>query len=419
MKKKEQVTQQTLEDIRQAVREIDVKRRDASLTPGQREVLELSASALRDAERVAEIVLEKKVIDELGDTVKELKSRSSAIRARVTAMGKVPKALDSIESVISIAVSVLKNISKWSFVLVFFVLHTVSCSVLTKSQVKMVNALAVRSDSLTCTPAVIFTNLAEVREGRGLLYAAGMSSPEAHFNEVKSLYGSTVKGSSLINKAESYVKALNSYCRALRSLASTNRWSQYGVELRGIGRRADSVLIAVNGTGWLEDDITTGFAKLSGRYASLLAEGYMKCRQARAIKEYVTEGDTLVAECVSRLVEILKSDELKGLVEYEQTALDDDYRAFLDAASLSGNMMELSLAGDRAYMKYAGLLTSAGYVRTRCITALRTFSSAHSKLALNLRQRSAVSENELAADIYEDIEELNAITSGIVQLTEK
>jgi len=415
-KKNEPVTKQNLDDIRNAVREIDIKRRDASLTPGEREVLELSATALRDAERLATISLQKQVVTDMEKAVTELKTRSSALRARITRMGKVPKALDRIESVLGMAVSVLKGISKWSFVLLVCMVTAASCSVLTKSQIKMVNALAVSSDTLTRSPSVIFTSLAQVREGRGVLYAATMSSPEAHFREVRSLYDYSVKESAQIRKAESYVRVLNSYCRALRSLANTNRWEQYGVEFRGIGRKADSLLIALNDTGWLEDDITEGLARLSGRYAGLLAESVMKCRQAKAIREFVTEADTLVSACVSDLTDILKSDEMTGLIAHEKTALEDDYRAFLDAACATDQRMALCLEGDRAYLTYSQMLDASSSVRTKCVSALRSFASAHSKLAQNLQKRSRTSGNELAEDIYADIIELNTITAGMVKL---
>jgi len=419
MKKNEPITESSLDSIRDAVREIDIKRRDSSLSAEEREILELSASALRDAERLATVSLQKKVVEDMEKAVKDLKARSSAIRARVTQMGRVPKALDRIESVIGVAVSVLKGISKWSFILLLCAMSSVSCSVLTKSQVKMVNALAVSSDSLTRSPYAIFSDLSRVREGRGIMYAATMSSPQAHFEEVTSLYDYQKKESAQIRKAQSYVLALNSYCRALKSLANTNRWEQYGVEFRGIGRKTDSLMISLNGTGWLEDDITSGFARLSGRYAGLLSECYMKCRQAKALKEFITEAEPLVTACVSRLTDILKSEDMKVLLEHEKTALDDDYRAFLDAACSSGQRMELCMAADKAYLDYSRMLDDASSVRTGCVSGLRSFATAHSKIALNLQKRSRTSGNELAADIYADIVELNTLASGIYKLIEK
>lgn len=412
----DKVTPGSVTEIRNAIREIDERRRDPSLEPKEREMLELSAVTLRKAERVASAALQKEVTAEMADAVKDLKKQSSLIRARVTRMSKVPKTLDRIESVIGGVVSVLKEISRWSFCLAFIVLMVSSCAVLTQSQVKMASNLSSSADTATVSPSVIFDKLGEVRKERGLLYASTLSSSQAHWEEVVSLSEDWLKNDRQIQKTESYVKALNSYSRAVGSLANTARWKKYGTELRGIGRNVDSVFHHVNKLGWIEDGITTGFAKLSGRYLGILTESYMKCRQAKAVKELVTEADTLVSECVSSLVEILKSASMKNMIENEKTGLKDDYRAFLDAAALSGDFMLLCVQGDRVYFDCYQSLENASEVRTKCISALQSYKRAHHKLAVNFKQRSNTSSEELVQDIYDDIAELNLISSQLAKL---
>lgn len=414
--KKEPVTPQSLEDIRTAIREIDIKRRDENLTAKERELLELSAVVLRDAERVAISALQKEVIDDLGASVEDLKKRSRAIRARVTRMNKVSKALNNIEQAMEYAVTAMKAISKWALVSVFIFLAMTSCAVLTTSQVKMVESLAIASDTLTTAPSTLFCNLTEARKNRGLMYAASLSSPEAHCREVTALSAQLQKEEKQADKASAYIKALNSYCKSLQSLANASRWKQYGTELRGIGRKSDSVIIYLNRAELLEDDIVTGIGKLSGRYTAILTENYMKCRQAKAVKEYVTEADTLVQACVDSLISVLKSQALKQLTDYEQKALNDDYRAFVDAAYLSNDYMSLVQAADKTYIETQSLLTSTTTLKNKCTAALRTFAKAHRKLATNLGKRSDTSKNELAADIYDDIIELNELSAAMTKL---
>ncbi|MBQ0005925.1 MAG: hypothetical protein KBS57_00775 [Alistipes sp.] len=410
-------TPESVKEIRNAVRAIDERRRDASLEPKERELLELSAVTLRKAERVASAALEKQITSEMADAVKDIKKQSSLIRARVTRMGKVPKALDRIESVIGGIVSVLKEISRWPLCLTLILLLTASCSVLTKSQIKMAADLSLSADTATACPVVIFEHLEKVRRERGVLYSASLLSPQAHWDEVTSFSKQCIQNAGQVKKSEVYVKALKSYSNALGSLASSTRWQQYGTETRGIGRKVDSVFSYVNEIGL--NGIDVGFAKIPGRYVGLLTEGFVRCRQAKLVKAFVMDGDTVVARCVNALVTILKSDAMKSLIENEKEGLKDDYRAYLDAASLTDDFMEISMKGDAVYMECDRLLNDASAIRTRCITALQSYSRAHTKMVQNFRKRSKTSSEELAKDIYDDIATLNMLSSQLSELIKK
>ena len=411
------VTPEQLTDIRTAIREIDVKRRDEDLTKAERALLEDSAITLREAERVAVAALQKEVVDGLTDAVTDLQQQSKAIRARVTRMNKTPKALDRIEDVLGYAVAALKAISKWTVCLLLLLcLTATSCGVLTASQVKLVESLAISSDTLTKSPARIFTNLSDVRRDRSLLYAATLTSPEAHFKETVSLSKSVLKDEKQAAKAASYIQALNSYCRALQRLANETRWKQYGTELRGIGRRSDSIVLMINKNAWLDDELTVGWGKLTGKYTALLTEGYMKTRQARAVKEYVQLSDTLVSACVDSLIAQLQSPAVKALIANEQSGLNDDYRAFLDAAARMPDPMTLSLTADCSYLRLYTCLDNTSTMRTKCITALRSFKRAHQRLAAQLDKRSDTSRDELAQSVWDDILQLNTLSAELAGL---
>jgi len=412
-----QVTPESLIEIRNQIREIDELRLNPSLSKEEREVLELSAVSLRDAERVASSALQKQFTSDMEGAVKKLKEQSSAIRARISAMNKIPKAMDRIESVIRGVASVMKEIARWSFCLAFLVLFLNSCSVLTKSQVKMALDFANYADTISNTPQAIFKNVEKVRTERSMLYSASLSSPLAHLEEQISLSKQIQKDAAQIHKAQAYLKALNSYSQALKSLTSANRWEQYGTEANGLGRGVDSVLHYTNQSGIVNDHITTGFAKLSGRYLGVILKGVMKIHQAKMVKELVTEGDSLVLQCVDSLVSIMKSSEIMTVLENEQQALKDDYKAFLTAASETDDFMILSLTADRTYHQCYLMLCQAESVRRECVSALKSFARAHTRMSKSFAKRSRKSTDELGDDIYEDIAELNRITVQLTKLT--
>ena len=103
----------TLAQIQEAIERVDRERMDLSLGVKERGLLELSALALRDAERLAIARLQKEVYKDMEQITARLNELSKRIRTRVTRMNKVPKALDAIETVIKEVVKILVAVGKW------------------------------------------------------------------------------------------------------------------------------------------------------------------------------------------------------------------------------------------------------------------------------------------------------------------
>lgn len=109
----EKTEELTLAQIQQVIERVDRERLDPNLGVKERGVLELSALALRDAERLAIARLQKKVYKDMEQVTARMNQLSKRIRSRVTRMNKVPKALDAIETVIKEVVKILVAVGKW------------------------------------------------------------------------------------------------------------------------------------------------------------------------------------------------------------------------------------------------------------------------------------------------------------------
>ncbi len=105
--------EKALKDLQQALKEVDARRTAADLSDDQRQLLELSAVALRNAERLAIAALQKKILKDMEAATAQVNALAKQIRARVTKMSKVPKALDKIETVVREVVRVLGAVGKW------------------------------------------------------------------------------------------------------------------------------------------------------------------------------------------------------------------------------------------------------------------------------------------------------------------
>jgi len=268
------------------------------------------------------------------------------------------------------------------------ILLITSCAVLTKSQLQRVNNLTVASDTVVVTPKVIFDELASVRLERGLFYAASLTSASARDKEINALASASLTDEQMVMRAEAYVNVLNSYLRALRSISADARWSAYGAEWRGIGRNIDSLILRYNQTDILDTKIPVGWAKLSGQYMGYFSERYMRVRQTKAVKAFVTVGDTLVAACTDGLIDLLKQGDLIQLIENESEGLKNNYEAYLRRLELSG--LPADLAADRMYIDLIKRVEKAKYTRGRCVTALQALKRAHAKLVEELKKKQEV-----------------------------
>jgi hypothetical protein len=103
----------TLKELRASLKDIDAKRLSEHITDAEREALELTAVALRDAERLAISKIRKQLVKDMEAKSASLNAQAKVIRAKVTSMNKVPKVLDAIEAAIKIAVKIIAAVAKW------------------------------------------------------------------------------------------------------------------------------------------------------------------------------------------------------------------------------------------------------------------------------------------------------------------
>ncbi len=384
-----------LEEIASAIAQADAGRMDPQLSAKDREIMEQACVTLREAERSAIVNVETGLVERFIESAGGVNLKAKEIRALVTKMNKIPKSLDITETVIKECVRVLKAIALWCTML-FVLVYMSGCSSMTKAQLKRVNALTVVSDSAVAGPGSIFRMLDEVRMERGLIYAASLQATDTRIRELNGLADATAQQSRLGVKADVCVNILDSYIRALRSVSNDARWKRNGTELRGIGRNMDSLAIAYNKLDW-GTLYEPGIAKQIGKTSGYLAEQYGKRRQRKVVKEILIHGDTLVDACVKSIVEGLKSDQFKSLMENERTGLENNYRAYLNSTALTGTTPCPEF--DRTYMECRLKIERAESMRRQCITLLQAFNRAHHALLNEMDNRRTYSE--FADDLYE------------------
>ena len=284
-----------------------------------------------------------------------------------------------------------------------------SCSVLSNSQLKMVQELSVKADSIAITPSVVLTSLAEIRRDRAIFYAASLKSPPVVLKELNSSADFYLKDLIITRRADIASDLLRSYLRALKMLSSTARWSQIGVEFRSIGRGIDLSITNYNSLNW-SDDIKVGGGKASGKIVGYFGESYMKMRQKKLLKEFLPVGDSLLSTSCDALIEILKSDQFKLLLSNEKSALEQDYTAYLNG--IRATPAKFDLDPYREYMRLYLQLENSEKLLKRAITALRSLKRGHNKLV-----KEMATKKEFTV-IFDELLELNDIALEVKCLIE-
>ncbi len=283
-----------------------------------------------------------------------------------------------------------------------------SCAALTESQLQTVQKLAVSGDSVAAAPSVLFRELAAIRTERGLFYAASLTGAQARFAELNALAAAALEDEKLAERTDVCVDVLNSYLRALRSISNPVRWKQIGTEMRGLGNNLDSVILRFNQLDWTDLELPEGVAKLSGKYAGYLSENYMKNRQTVAVREFVSEGDTLVAVCVDALVQLLRKQEVQELIDNEETGLRNNYLAYLQRIETLGQLPPVD--HDRHYLELLENLEHAKSIRDKCVRGLQSLKRAHHKLLTALDKRDRIDY------WYNELTELNNLAQQLNKL---
>jgi len=283
-----------------------------------------------------------------------------------------------------------------------------SCAALTESQLQTVQKLAVSGDSMAAAPSAMFRQLAAIRTERGLFYAASLTGADVRFAELNALAPAAREDEKLAVRTDVCVDVLNSYLRALRSISNPARWKQIGTEMRGLGKNLDSVILRFNQLDWTDLELPQGVAKLSGKFAGYLSENYMKNRQTHAVRDFVTEGDTLVAVCTDALIELLRKQEVQELIDNEETGLKNNYRAYLQRVEVLGQLPPVE--HDRHYLVLLDNLEKAQKIRDKCVSGLRSLKRAHHKLLTELEKRERLDY------WYDELTELNNLAVQLNQL---
>ena len=299
------------------------------------------------------------------------------------------------------------------------------CAALSKSQMSTIRSFATSCDSFAKYPGAMFTEMAQIRAARGCFYAASLNDPLLRIRELNSLSTSLSADLALAKKMDISFEILNTYQRALKSLSHENRYVNTGREFRSLGRNLDSLVNKYNLLD-ISNPLPLGIGKAVGKIVGYGAELVVRNVQARAVREYVIEGDSLVSAVSLAIADILSSKSVVGLVENEAKGLEANYLSYLRSGKreVPGGLEETGatavtggrdFTGDREYLILLGRVNGLTKMRTGTISAAKFLARAHHKIAVEIIKRKKISQ--LFLELKELDDELYALRTGWERVT--
>ncbi|PKO95524.1 MAG: hypothetical protein CVU12_09645 [Bacteroidetes bacterium HGW-Bacteroidetes-7] len=308
----------------------------------------------------------------------------------------------------TIRVTDYKFLISFNFFVFLALLMLGGCASLSKGQIKAIDSFTASCDSFSKHPTLLFEEMANIRAERALWYSSTLSDPELRVEELNSVYGAYVKDMSLAKKAGVSVEILLTYKRSLKVLAGKARWEDAGREFRSLGRTLDSLVRKFNDLE-LVDALPLGIGKSAGRVAGYTAEVLNKRAQAKSVRGFVIQGDTLVKAVTEVLCGVLSSPSINLLIENEKRGVEQNYISYLRASKPDpSNTFNIKLTpvgeafqSDKRYFELKGRAEGLTSRKAGIITAVKHLARAHSKLTTELQKGKQV------ADFWEEILEFN------------
>ena len=292
-----------------------------------------------------------------------------------------------------------------------FLFTGASCSSLSSVQRNAISSFASKVDSLAAAPSVILSALSKFRLERGVYYTSTLNNPETRIAELDGIFQADKTYRAIENQIDITSQVVGIYARALGYLAHENRYGQFGVTSRSLGKKMDTLLKEYNSFG-ITPALPLGYGSLSGEIIGELRMNFLKHKQKRAVKNYVHKADTLVSVITSSLISQLNSKEFNDMLDYEETALRT---AYLSRVRYAGNMSVVLTPGDdKKYLELCNTLYDIRTLRRKTVSAVRSMETAHKSMVKVLNKSRSLKEAWDEAEAFS--EEADSMYSTYLKL---
>jgi len=281
-----------------------------------------------------------------------------------------------------------------------FSLFLGSCLTVSREQGRMVRQFAKSTENFSVFPLKIGSELACIREGRGIYYANSLTEPLLHLAELDAIFKERMNDDRLPGRVGVAFKVLDRYADGLLQLTSDAPFTARSRCMVRFGSEMDTLVGKYN-------QVSEGHhlpAGIGTAFAAIVAEGtnhFLAGRQYQLLRRYVIGADTLVSSVCAEMLSWLSSETLRQLIQNEETGIHESFRFFFTKRS------QPTIECDRDYLDLMKRVENLNSLRLQTMSAVRDLAVVHRKLAEALSGKRTLQETiEQLTTFYSEMEHL-------------
>lgn len=285
----------------------------------------------------------------------------------------------------------------------FLVAALSSCSVLSDSQIKNINAFSTSAKSYSNFPGEIFKQKAELRFNEALLRATQLPSPDLikeHLKNAQSAYNTALQ---LSDKFDLSLQLIQQYAGLLTKLSSSTYVENLTQNTTELGENLGGLVQTYN-TKLPNHPLPAGIGAALSKTILVAGERLTRSRQAKELKAFIPQGDQLIQATVKNLVEVFETDtpSVKELLEGDRATFVNSYTNLI-----LSNPAKVDYNSIRRYVQTLEDYDNVETMRKQCIEAAGKLAAAHAQLTKTIETKKNVQE------IFKETQELIASVRGL------
>jgi len=289
------------------------------------------------------------------------------------------------------------------YYLQILLLLTVSCRTISSEQRKVVNQFALKTENFSAFPEKLWTEIAGIREERGVYYANSFTDPASHLNELDAIVKERKAGDQIPGRVGSVFKILDHYANGLVELSSDELYKTNSLLFGSFGDDLDVLVEEYNAIN-KSPALPEGVGSLLTKSMEQGTKAYVANRQYKALRKYVNQADTLVSALCTEMKNYLSSGMLNQLIKNEESGIRESFTFYFSRRTPP------DISSGQAYIALMKRAENLNALRIQTIRAAGNLKIAHHKVAEALGRRKTL--NETAGDLnrfYLDMKALNTM----------
>lgn len=282
-----------------------------------------------------------------------------------------------------------------------------SCRTVSMEQRKIVQQFADKTESYAASPERIWTELAGIRESRGVYYANSFTDPASHLQVLDAIVKERLHDDSIPGRIGTVFKILDRYASGLAELSSDSPSKNNTALLKSFGVDLESLIRDYNRFDG-KNTIPAGVGTLLAQSLDFGVNTWLANRQCKAMRKYVSQADPLVATVCDAMADYLSSDLLSGLIRNEASGVGESFLFYFTKRSPP------ALESEMAYLSLMKRVEAVKELQQQSVRAAKSLKKAHAKLAELLGQKRTL--NEITADLvsfYSEVEKIQTLVAKL------